>query len=110
MLRKSCSILKRTWGEALIGYVGLSFANMLILLRSLLVAGAAVAASIVLQNLWILAFVGVLWLMAIFAWSYVASVAGQVYKGALYLYAAEGVIAAPYSQEMLDQAWKFKKS
>ena len=24
MLRKSCSILKRTWGEALIGYVGLS--------------------------------------------------------------------------------------
>ena len=110
MLRKSCSILKRTWGEALIGYVGLSFANMLILLGSLFVLGAAVATSIVLQNFWILAFVGVLWLMALFAWSYVASVAGQVYKGALYLYAAEGVIAAPYSQEMLDQAWKFKKS
>ena len=31
-------------------------------------------------------------------------------KGALYLYAAEGIIPAPYSQEMLDMAWKFKKS
>jgi hypothetical protein len=33
-----------------------------------------------------------------------------VYKGALYLYAAEGVIAEPFSKEMLDVAWKFKKS
>jgi len=110
MLRTSCAILKRTWGEALIGYVGLSFANLLIVFGSLFVLGGAVAASIVLQNFWILAFVGVFWLLALFAWSYVASVAGQVYKGALYLYAAEGVIAQPYSQEMLDQAWKYKKS
>ena len=42
--------------------------------------------------------------------SYLTGVASQVYKGALYLYAAEGVIPAPYSREMLDMAWKFKKS
>jgi len=109
-LRTSCAILKRTWGEALIGYVGLSFANVLILIGSLFILGCAVAASIVLQNFWILAFAGILWLLALFGWSYLASVAGQVYKGALYLYAAEGIIAQPYTQEMLDRAWKFKKS
>jgi hypothetical protein len=38
------------------------------------------------------------------------SVASQVYKGALYLYAAEGIVVEPYSQEMLEMAWKFKKS
>jgi hypothetical protein len=37
------------------------------------------------------------------------NVASLVYKGALYLYAAEGTIAEPYEQEMLDSAWKFKK-
>ncbi len=110
MLRKSAGILKRTWGEALIGYAGLTFANMLILFGSLFVLGGAVAASIVLSNFLIIAFVAVLWLMALFAWSYVTSVASQIYKGALYLYAAEGVIPQPYSQEMLDEAWKFKKA
>jgi hypothetical protein len=35
--------------------------------------------------------------------------AGQIYKGALYLYAANGLVSEPYSQEMLDSAWKFKK-
>jgi hypothetical protein len=37
-------------------------------------------------------------------------VASNVYRGALYLYAAQGVVPAPYTQEMMDSAWKFKKS
>src|ERR1043166_3787296 len=104
MLQKSAGLLKRTWGEALIGYAGLTFANVLILFGSLLVLGVAVAASIVLTNFWILVPVVVLWLVAVFAWSYVTSVASQIFKGALYLYAAEGTIPQPYNQEMLDQA------
>jgi len=52
----------------------------------------------------------VLWLVAMFVLSYLTSLAGQIYKGALYLYAASGVVPEPYSQEMLDSAWKFKKS
>lgn len=110
MLRKSAGVLKRTWGEALIGYVGLAFANTLILLGSVALLVGALAASIALSNYWLIAVTGALWLLAIFAWAYVTSVASQIYKGALYLYAAEGIIPAPYSQEMLDMAWKFKKS
>jgi hypothetical protein len=110
MLRKSAGILKNTWGEALIGYVGLSFANMLVMIASLVVLLGALFVSIALSNFWIIAIAGVLWLFAMFAWSYVTSVASQVYKGALYLYAAEDVVPEPYSREMLDLAWKFKKS
>ncbi len=109
MLQKSAGCIKRTWGEALIGYVGLAFANSLVLLGSLVVLGGAVAASVALNNFWIVAVVGVIWLFSLFAWSYLTSVASQVYKGALYLYAAEGVVAEPYSQELLDMAWKYKK-
>jgi hypothetical protein len=110
LLRRSADILKRTWGEALIGYVGLSFANALIAIASLVLLIGALFASIALNNYWIIALGGLLWLLAMFAWSYLTSVASQVYKGALYLYAAEGVIPEPYNREMLDLAWKFKKS
>jgi hypothetical protein len=110
MLQKSAAILKRTWGEALIGYAGLTFANMLVVFGSLVVLGGALAVSVVLSNFWILVPVAVVWVAALFAWSYFTGIASQIYKCALYLYAADGVVPHPYNQEMLDQAWKFKKS
>ncbi len=106
MLQNSAGCIKRTWGEALIAYVGLAFANSIIVLGSLVALGGAVAISIMASNFWIVAIVGFLWLMVLIAWSYLTSIASQVYKGALYLYAAEGVVAEPYNQEMLDMAWK----
>jgi uncharacterized protein DUF6159 len=109
VLRKSATALKRTWGEALIGYAGLTFANTLIMIGSLVWLVGAGAASIALHNFFIIGFAAVSWVLAMFAWGYLMSVASQVYKGALYLYAAEGVIPAPYDQQMLDLAWKFKK-
>ena len=110
MLRKSATVLKRTWGEALIGYAGLSFANLVILLCSLVGLAGVVVISAALHTAWLIAFAVVGWLMAMFVWSYVAGVASNVYRGALYLYAAEGVVAEPYNQEMLDMAWKYRKS
>ena len=110
LLKKSAGILKRTWGEALIGYIGLAFANTLIVVGSLVLLAGAFFASMALENYWLIAIVGAFWLVAIFAWAYLMSVASQIYKGALYLYAAEGIVPDPYSRELLDMAWKFKKS
>ncbi len=109
MLQKSATCLRRTWGEALIGYVGLGFINTMITLASFLFLGAAFGVSVLLSNFFILAAAGVCWLVGMVVWSYLAGVASQVYRGALYLYAAEGIVAQPYSQEMFDLAWKFKK-
>jgi hypothetical protein len=110
VLKKSAGILKRTWGEALIGYVGLTFANTLIAIGSFVLLIGALVLSIALEAYWLIAIVGLAWFLALFAWGYLTSVASNVYRGALYLYAAEGVVAEPYNREMLDQAWKFKKS
>jgi len=109
MLQNSASTLKRTWGEALIGYVGMSLASGLVLIASLFLLGGAFTASMVWNNFWIIGVVGVLWILTMLLLSYVSSVAGQIYKGALYLYAANGIVPEPFSQEMLDSAWKLKK-
>jgi hypothetical protein len=110
LLKKSAGILKRTWGEALIGYVGLGMVSGLMLIVSMVFLFGALVVSILLKNFWLLAIAGVLWLVAMFVLSYLTSLAGQIYKGALYLYASSGVVPEPYNQEMLDSAWKFKKS
>jgi hypothetical protein len=110
VLQKSAGVLKRTWGEALIGYAGLAFANTVILICSIVALVGVSVLSAALNNYWIIALVFLAWLGAMFCWSYLTSVAGHVYRGALYLYAAEGVVSEPYTQDMFDMAWKFKKS
>lgn len=108
-LRKSATVLRRTWGEALIGYAGLSFANMLIVLGSMFFLIGTIVVTTALHLYWLLILAVASWLVGIFVWSYVSGVASNVYRGALYLYASEGLIVAPYNQEMLDAAWKFKR-
>jgi hypothetical protein len=108
VLRDSAEILKRTWGEALIGYAGLSFANGIIAVCSVAVIAGSIVASVALHTFWLAVMVVPVWLLLLFAWSYVTSVASHVYRGALYLYAAEGVVAAPYDQDMLNMAWKYR--
>jgi hypothetical protein len=110
MLKTSALTLKKTWGESLIGYLGLQFGGLLVLIGSLLCLAGAIAASIALDNFWILAGTGLVWLISMTAFAYLTSVAGQVYRCALFVYASEGTIAEPYNLELLQMAWKVKKN
>jgi len=110
VLQKSAGVLKRTWGEALIGYAGLSIANTLVAVGSVIWLGGTIAISAALHNFALIPIAVVAWLCGLFIWGYVAGVASNVYRGALYLYASEGVVSEPYNQELLDMAWKYKKS
>ena len=108
LLRESANAIRDTWGETLIGYVGLSFANLLILLLSIILMTAAVVVSALWQNYWIIAVASVVWIGGLCCWGYLSNVASQMYKGALYLYANERTIPTPYSEELLDSAWKHR--
>ena len=107
-LKSSAGVLKRTWGESLIGYAGIQFGGLLVLLGSLVFLGSSVALSIVLKNFWILGIGSMLWFVSLIAFMYLMNVASQVYMGALYIYAAEGVAPAPFGRDQMDMAWKVK--
>jgi hypothetical protein len=49
-----------------------------------------------------------LWIVSMMALGYASSVADQIYRSALYVYASEGVAPGPYSAEMMDMAWRIK--
>jgi hypothetical protein len=110
ILQQSATTLKKAWGEGLIGYAGFSAAGTMIFLGSLPPLLLAGALAYLFKSVWLIAIVGAIWLLGLIVMAYISGVAGNVYRCALYLYAAEGVIPEPYNQEMLDMAWKVKKS
>ena len=72
--------------------------------------GVAGALALLLKSAWLMVIAGLIWVLGLFFMAYISSVAGHVYRCALYLYATEGVVPEPYSQELMDMAWKVKKS
>jgi hypothetical protein len=110
VLRKSAATLKKTWGESLVGYLGLRFGGFLVTLVSIVLLGAATVLAVMLNSFWIFAVSLVLWFFSIIVFAYLTNVASQVYRCALYIYASDGTIPAPFDNDMLQMAWKLKKA
>jgi hypothetical protein len=110
ILKQSALTLKRTWGEGLIGYLGFSAGNMLLFMCLSIPLLLVVGIGLLIHNIWFFVVAVVLWVIGLFFIGYVSNVASQVYRCALYIYAAEGVVPEPYNQDLLDMAWKVKKS
>ena len=109
-LKYSASAIKRTWGESLIGFVGI---NMITWMASFLLV-LLVFAGIVLGLLsgsavcWILvAVMGASLLIAYVLFCYLVKVAEAIYRAALYQY-AEGMEVDIFSEEELAGAFRAK--
>lgn len=110
VLSQSAETIKRTWGEMISGYVGMTGSNILFFWTSVFGWLWAGLIAYWFQNLWVLALAGALWIVCLIAYSYLASVASRVYLCALYLYASEGVIPGHYDASMMAMGWKPKKA
>jgi uncharacterized membrane protein YeaQ/YmgE (transglycosylase-associated protein family) len=105
-VRRSVETVRRSWGESLIGNTGLGLAAFVLALPVLLIgfAGAKLVPTDRGAGISLLAVAGGL-LVALIV---VSSALGQVYKTAVYLYAANGEVAG-YSQDLLDGAFRPKR-
>jgi hypothetical protein len=105
-LRTSAAILRRTWGKALLRFVGINIGFAVALAAFLLLALATAGA--VLGHAGLLVLIVPLLMLGIFATALVSSLANQIYRGALYVYATEGVLPGPYGAGDMDRAWKLR--
>jgi hypothetical protein len=110
VLKKSATTLRNTWGESLIGYAGVGLGGFIVMFFSLLCLGAGIAAAVALRSFWLGAGVVLGWLAAVITFSYLMSVASQIFRCALFLYASEGSLPQPYTPQMMTLAWKTKKA
>lgn len=109
VLRDSAIMLKRTWGETLVGFLGLHLAGAVILGVLFLGVLAIAFVALLLHLGWFplaLLIVGALGLIAA---AVLLSVATDVYRGALYVYASEGVVPSAYTEELMSAGWKVKR-
>jgi len=109
VLKTSALTLRKAWGELVIGFVGLQFGGLIVALVSAVWWVAAFALAAALKSFWILLPAVGLWLLAVFTLAYVSSVASQVYRCALYVYATTGQAPAPFTTAQMALAWKTKK-
>ena len=105
-LKTSTSILRKTWGESLAGYLGVHISTWLILAVSFFLFAVVASLSFVLENFWILAVFSAAWFLGMILFTILINVLSQVYRGALYIYATEGVVPGPFEQEQMNSAWK----
>jgi hypothetical protein len=108
-LKKSALLLKRTWGETIIGYAGLALGNLIIFVLSVVIFLGCLFYGVSQDVILAPALISAAWLLLIFAYAYLMSVASQVYRGALYLFAAEGAVVSGFTPDLLNAAWKEKK-
>ena len=109
VLRDSAAMLKKTWGESLVGFVGIQMAGAALALGAIATAVSAVILAIIVGQWWFGLILGAMWLLTVWAAGFLISLATHVYRCALYVYASEGVVPEPYTTDMMNAGWKVKK-
>ncbi len=110
VLKDSALTLKQTWGESLVGFVGIQMAGGLVALGAILSGAAIALVAIMLKSAAVAVILGALWLLAVWALAFLTTMATHVYRCALYVYASEGVVPGDFTVEMMDAGWKVKKA
>jgi hypothetical protein len=109
-IRRSLSILRKTWGEALVGGLGLGFFKLLLFLPGflLLVGGGFLCATVQPVALGIaVAVLGVVWMLGAAA---AGAALDAIFLSALYQYAAFDKIPQGFNEHEMRHAFEPKKA
>jgi hypothetical protein len=108
-IKKSVQVLKKTWGESLVRYLGLGMiqglVTFIVLIPLLLLCawsfmtGAFIALAVVF-------LIAVIWVTMV---TMVFNIANAIFNTALYEYASSGNVPGGYTKDMLEHAFKDTK-
>jgi len=108
--KRSGSLLKKTWGEQIIGNFGIGLIFGLLIFGAIVGLGIPVAIMIAASGSVIVAILGIaLIVLVVVGLSLLSSALGGIYTAALYRYAVEGQISDQFSPELIQGAFKPKR-
>lgn len=108
-VKRSGALLRKTWGEQLVGNFGIGLVFGLLMLGAMLVIGLPlilIGASANSPVLLIIGIVAAVIVMAIIGM--ISSAVNSIYSAAVYRYAAEGEVGAFFDADMVKDAFKPK--
>lgn len=108
-IKRSASLLRRTWGEQLAGEFGIGMISGLLMFAAILlgipiIIAAASSGSVVMIVLAIALFVLTLSIIGL-----LNSILSGIYQAALYLYTTEGTVSSYFEADMIEGAFKPKR-
>jgi hypothetical protein len=103
-VKRSISLLKQTWGEEIVGNIGL---GLVVVFGFLVSVGVAVGGGIGMPQLW---YVPVAIAVCLFATSLVIrSTLHGIFQAAVYAYATTGRVPGNFTPELVQQAYRSKR-
>jgi len=108
-VKESAVLLKKTWGENIIGNAGMGFMFFLFYFSAIVIGGALIAVVAQTQNIPLTVLVAAVVVLAVIGLALVQSALQGVYSAALYRYATEGNAGAQFPNELLGEAFRAKR-
>ncbi len=107
-VKESATLLRRTWGENLIGNVGMGIAFGLLFMALLLAGAGVLALAVAAHSALLIALVAVAVVLAFILLALVQSALQGIYAAALYRYATDGNAGGGFDADVLGQAFRVK--
>ena len=107
-VRRSSSYLRKTWGEQIVGNLGMGLVFGLMTFGTILAGVALLVLAAMTGSAVLMIVVGGLMVVAFVAIALVSSALGGVYAAAVYRYAAEGEAGSFFSAAMVQGAFRQK--
>jgi hypothetical protein len=104
-VKESAGLLKKTWGENVIGKGGLSLAFMLVYLVVIIGAAALAAASVWLGSVALMVMVGIATVIALIFTALAHAALSGIYSAALYRFATTGSAGSGFDSGVLQTAF-----
>lgn len=107
-VKESATLLRRTWGENLIGNAGMGIAFGLLFMAVMLAGAGVLALAVAAHSALLIALVAVAVVLAFILLALVQSALQGIYAAALYRYATDGNAGTGFDPALLGQAFRVK--
>jgi len=104
-VKRSTALLKKTWGEQIVGNIGIGTVSGLIFM-GLLFAGIPVAILAFKVSLWALVAVALVWFLAMVAIGLISAALSGIYTAAVYQYATSGSSGSYFNESQIQSAFR----
>jgi hypothetical protein len=108
-VKESAALLKKTWGENIIGNAGMGFVFFLFYLGAIVIGGVLIVGAAQTANPALIVLVIAVVVLAVVGLALVQAALQGVYSAALYRYATEGSAGGSFSDAMLGEAFRPKR-
>jgi hypothetical protein len=108
-VKRSTSLLRKTWGEALVGHVSLGAVQLVFMLPVVLALAVAGYFSATTHSIWPIAVMGVVAVLYVILLAIAFSTLQQIFLAAVYRYADQGTVPAGFSADLIRSAFTRKE-